>query len=95
MKRRKSRYLGKMVVNIFMLSFTVGSALSQDSLRFYPTNWWVGMKHSDLQVMIHYKNVGENNRVSLSYPGSFPEGLPECPSWIGTIPGRASAAIRR
>ena len=34
-------------------------ALAQDSLRVYPTNWWVGMKHNDVQVMIHYRHIAE------------------------------------
>lgn len=43
--------------------------VSSDSIKVYPTNWWVGMKNSDLQLMIHGPSVGDNTDVQLSYPG--------------------------
>jgi hypothetical protein len=49
-----------------MMTITV---FSQDSLRVYPTNWWVGMKHNDVQVMVHYRKIAENATVRVDYPG--------------------------
>lgn len=40
-----------------------------DAVNVYPTNWWVGMKNPDLQLMIHGKAVGKTPSVQLSYPG--------------------------
>ena len=40
-----------------------------DSPKVYPTNWWIGMKNPDLQLMIHGKGIGKNATVQLSYPG--------------------------
>lgn len=34
----------------------------------YPSNWWVGMKNPNLQLMIHADNVG-NDKITVSYPG--------------------------
>ena len=47
---------------------TIG-VFSQDSLRVYPTNWWIGMKHNDVQVMVHYRNIAAGAAVSVSWPG--------------------------
>jgi glycosidase len=41
---------------------------AQESIRIYPTNWWVGMKNPKLQLMIHGKGIG-NDAVTVSYPG--------------------------
>src|SRR5258708_36417778 len=54
---------------VILLSIMTIAVFSQDSLRVYPTNWWVGMKHNDVQVMIHFKHIAEGGPVSVSYPG--------------------------
>ena len=33
-----------------------------------PPNWWVGMKNSTLQLLVHHDNIGTHN-VSIEYPG--------------------------
>jgi glycosidase len=35
----------------------------------YPTNWWTGMKHSNIQVMIRGERVGKTTSVAINYPG--------------------------
>lgn len=36
----------------------------------YPSNWWVGMKHNKLQLIIRGANEGlSNEKVKISYPG--------------------------
>ncbi|HEY4338247.1 MAG TPA: alpha-amylase family glycosyl hydrolase, partial [Puia sp.] len=35
----------------------------------YPTNWWVGMKHSTIQVIVRGEGVGKATAVSVNYPG--------------------------
>ncbi|MGC4039071.1 MAG: glycoside hydrolase family 13 protein [Chitinophagaceae bacterium] len=42
---------GLVVVILFNMS-----SLAQD-IKFYPTNWWVGMKSTSLQLMIHGKEI--------------------------------------
>lgn len=36
--------------------------------RIEPTHWWVGMKNSEVQLLIYGKNISEK-KVTLSYPG--------------------------
>jgi glycosidase len=45
------------------------SALATTAQQVYPTNWWVGMKHSRLQVMIHAPGIGDKATVTVAYPG--------------------------
>jgi len=44
------------------------NATAQDP-KVYPTNWWVAMKHSSLQIMVHAPNIGTDAAVSITYPG--------------------------
>lgn len=37
--------------------------------QIYPTNWWVGMKHSTIQVILRGDHVGEAKDVTINYPG--------------------------
>jgi neopullulanase len=52
-----------------MIGCLLGLAAGAQQLNVYPSNWWVGMKHSTIQVMLHGGNVGETQRVSVDYPG--------------------------
>jgi glycosidase len=54
---------------LFVLLIEGQVAFSQDTARCYPTNWWVGMRHADLQVMIHGHNIAQSRSVTLNYPG--------------------------
>ncbi|HEY6900868.1 MAG TPA: alpha-amylase family glycosyl hydrolase, partial [Puia sp.] len=44
-------------------------ANAQEAVKAYPTNWWVGMKHSSLQIMLHGAGIGDSAKVSVNYPG--------------------------
>ncbi|HNP24003.1 MAG TPA: cyclomaltodextrinase N-terminal domain-containing protein, partial [Panacibacter sp.] len=36
----------------------------------YPTNWWVGMKHNKIQLLIHGEYDGfSSEKVRMNYPG--------------------------
>jgi glycosidase len=37
--------------------------------QVYPTSWWVGMKHSTVQVIVRGDRVGEARNVTVHYPG--------------------------
>jgi glycosidase len=69
MKQLTIRVLQRAGLIIFLFCLTAAPAWAQDSLKVYPTNWWVGMKHSDIQVMVHYKNIGRSQSAHLTYPG--------------------------
>jgi len=55
--------LMKKIVATYLLLFIViinySFAQSSDGYKFYPTNWWVGMKNPDVQLMIHGAAVGK------------------------------------
>src|SRR4051812_39969910 len=43
--------------------------IAQKTVEVYPTNWFVGMKNPNLQLMVHHPNIADGATVSLSYPG--------------------------
>src|SRR4051812_47536361 len=62
-KMRKSSIL---LTTFFCCSLVI---FAQSPVEVYPTNWFVGMKNPNLQLMIHHPNIAEGATVSLSYPG--------------------------
>lgn len=48
--------------------FIASSAKSIDITRVEPSNWWVGMKNTELQIMVYGPNIGHAT-VSINYPG--------------------------
>ncbi len=46
-----------------------GSLLAQNGVNVYPTNWWVGMKNPNLQLMIHRDRVGNEKISMVPYAG--------------------------
>lgn len=54
---------------LFALAFlTVSSAKSIDITRVEPSNWWTGMKNSELQILVYGPNIGRST-VTINYPG--------------------------
>lgn len=57
---------------IFCLSFSflIATLSIAQELTVYPTNWWTGMKHSKIQLMIHGNGIGAaGKKISIQYPG--------------------------
>ena len=55
--------------SIFLLLFAVwGSSFAYD-IHVYPSNWWAGMKHTTIEVMLRGEAVGRTRTVQVSYPG--------------------------
>ncbi len=52
---------------LFFFCFT----FSQNEIKVYPANWWVGMKNPHLQLMIHGRDIGKITRddIKIIYPG--------------------------
>ncbi|MDB5251940.1 MAG: alpha-amylase, partial [Flaviaesturariibacter sp.] len=45
-------------ISIWILALLVSLVgFSQEGIHVYPTNWWVGMKNRNLQVMVHSKDI--------------------------------------
>src|SRR5882757_4550308 len=93
---------------LIILSITVLNSLcirSQDTARCYPTNWWVGMKNSSLQLMIRGVSWQRTPPVTVYYPGvQLLKVTPgENPHYLfldlriapGTRPGMMKIHIRR
>jgi len=59
--------MNKLLGSFFFL-FLVLSASAQN-VTVYPSNWWVGMKNSHLQIIVYGKNIGVSQSVNLSYQG--------------------------
>ncbi len=53
----------------FFIFFSGCLYVSAQNLDVYPTNWFVGMKNQNLQLMVHYPNIATGASASLSYPG--------------------------
>ena len=53
----------------FFFFITTIQCYGNDIISIYPTNWWVGMKSSKLQIILHKENVGLFSNVSITYPG--------------------------
>ena len=50
--------------------FFIFHLTAQDSLKVYPTHWWVGMKQSKIQLLVRAPNIKSARRVVLKpYPG--------------------------
>jgi glycosidase len=43
----------------------VSDVWGEDSLKAYPTHWWVGMKNTRLQLLVHAANIKTARRVVL------------------------------
>ena len=56
-------------ISLFVICCLLGRAAGAQQLKVYPSNWWVGMKHSTIQVMIRGGNAGEAKSVTVDYPG--------------------------
>lgn len=49
--------------------FFLTGTLTAQQYECYPGNWWVKMKYSEIQIMVHGKDVKEANSFRISYPG--------------------------
>ena len=58
--------------NLLISLFTFHISLfcyAQKDIAIYPTNWWIGMKQTKLQLMIHGEAIGAAKKISFNYPG--------------------------
>lgn len=45
---------------VFVFALLSLSLFAQNDTRVEPANWWTGMKHNQVELMVHRKGVGEN-----------------------------------
>ena len=58
----------KILVLCLSVSACFLSVAQTAEIKTYPTHWWVGMKNTALQLMLHGKNIGSAS-FSINYPG--------------------------
>ena len=56
------------VLLITFLFIAVLQSQAAQIVRVEPANWWVGMKNTQLQIMVYGQNIGKS-QVALIYPG--------------------------
>jgi glycosidase len=60
----------KLTGSIFLFFFTAIVLAQTPAYTCYPTNWWVGMKNPNLQLLFHIKDIRTNlKNIELNYPG--------------------------
>jgi glycosidase len=60
-------------VALFVFSLlAVKASLAQNSVKVYPTNWWVGMKHNKIQLIIHQEDSTQIFPDKLTVRSSSP-----------------------
>ena len=62
---------GKPIILVFiqLLLFTEIFGQKPDIQRINPTNWWVGMKNPNLQILLYGKNIASHNLTLKPYAG--------------------------
>jgi neopullulanase len=60
----------KRIFSFLILFALSATAIAQNAalMGIYPTNWWVGMKNPNLQLMLHGEKIAEKS-FSINYPG--------------------------
>jgi glycosidase len=58
----------KKIVLIVSLIISVLQVRAINITRVEPANWWVGMKNTNLQVMVYGPNIGKS-KLTVQYPG--------------------------
>ncbi|MDO3384447.1 glycoside hydrolase family 13 protein [Gilvimarinus sp. SDUM040013] len=60
----------RLYVSVFLLLLILSStAMADSALTVEPPNWWTGMQSSQLQLMVHGKNIGLVDRVTVVAEG--------------------------
>jgi hypothetical protein len=53
----------------FIIFFFIVSTVFAQVINLYPTNWWVGMKWNNVQVLVHADYNISNSKVAIVHPG--------------------------
>jgi neopullulanase len=82
----------------------IGSVAQQPAV--YPPNWWAGMNHNTIQLMVYGKSIARDKpTVTLNYPGITVQKIlfPENENYIfiditiadETVPGKFPIQVNR
>ena len=61
--------MNKLILLLGVCLTLSAASSAQEPPQVYPTNWWVGMKYSTPELMIHGKDIGKAASVIVTYPG--------------------------
>jgi neopullulanase len=60
----------KLITLLLLLGSSLFSLAQESAYKVYPSNWWTGMKHSDIQLMLHGDAIANaKGGVTINYPG--------------------------
>lgn len=60
----------KLFFLFFIYSISICCTAQNAGIKIYPTNWWIGMKDPNLQLMLHGNAIGAAGKnISIVYPG--------------------------
>lgn len=62
------------------LCIEISEAQNPTIQRIDPTNWWVGMRNPDLQLMIYGKDI-KGSQVNINYAGVKIQSIQEVENW--------------
>ncbi|MEP6846940.1 MAG: alpha-amylase family glycosyl hydrolase, partial [Panacibacter sp.] len=66
---------------LIVVSFCLGTFSYSQYAEVYPTNWWVGMKNTKVQLIIRGDHEGlGNEKVHINYPGVTVTGIHKFPN---------------
>jgi neopullulanase len=61
-------------ITVFFLSLlTLQTLFAQSTIQVYPTNWWVGMKHNKIQLIVHQEDSTQVFPDKLTVRSSSPD----------------------
>ena len=59
----------KLLSVVLLITLSLTKAFTQN-IQVYPLNWWIGMKHSQVQLLVHASDVKFNaSTPAINYPG--------------------------
>ena len=56
-------------IKLLFFCFLSLHTFSQTKPVAYPSNWWTGMKHNRLQILVYGKGIGTSQAVNINYQG--------------------------
>jgi len=75
-RARRRKFNSSIMKKVFFLagwsllwSMASAQVAGRTGVQAYPSNWWVGMKHSTIQVIVRGEGVAKTKGVSITYPG--------------------------
>ena len=59
----------KNISAVFVFFLLASGCLQSQQVEVYPSNWWVGMKNQQLQLMLRGNSIGKATGFTINYPG--------------------------